>query len=154
MLVPLFLLALSCASTYLIMVVVIAHRFTTPKRISPSAMPAVANTTCERVHFPARGDGLSIAAWYRPVPSATAAVIMVHGRDACRSEPLRGDTFALVERLVVAGMTVLMIDLRGHGESGRARLTFGHCERLDVLGAVDFLLARGYAPSCIGVFGA
>jgi pimeloyl-ACP methyl ester carboxylesterase len=46
-----------------------------------------------------------------------------------------------------------MIDLRGHGQSGRARFGFGRTERLDVRGAVDWLVARGFRPGRIGVLG-
>ena len=48
---------------------------------------------------------------------------------------------------------MLMIDLRGHGQSGRARFGFGRTERLDVRGAVDWLVARGFRPGRIGVLG-
>jgi dipeptidyl aminopeptidase/acylaminoacyl peptidase len=47
---------------------------------------------------------------------------------------------------------VLMIDLRGHGGSSTARLTYGARESQDVLGAVDWLRARGHGR--IGVLGA
>jgi dipeptidyl aminopeptidase/acylaminoacyl peptidase len=45
-----------------------------------------------------------------------------------------------------------MIDLRGHGGSSTARLTYGARESQDVLGAVDWLRARGHGR--IGVLGA
>ncbi len=51
------------------------------------------------------------------------------------------------------GFSVLMIDLRGHGQSGHARFGFGRTERLDVRGAVDWLVARGFRPGQIGVLG-
>jgi alpha-beta hydrolase superfamily lysophospholipase len=64
---------------------------------------------------------------------------------------LKGSTVALARQLGEHGLSVLMIDLRGHGASTRARLTYGVREREDVLGAVDYLLDRGYAPGAIGV---
>ncbi|HUG24197.1 alpha/beta fold hydrolase [Piscinibacter sp.] len=51
-----------------------------------------------------------------------------------------------------AGFSVLTIDLRGHGTSSPARLTYGARERHDVLGAVDWLRAQGH--SRIGLLGA
>jgi pimeloyl-ACP methyl ester carboxylesterase len=45
------------------------------------------------------------------------------------------------------GAEVLLLELRNHGGSGRARLTFGRDESLDVLAAVDFLRAR---PEAVG----
>jgi pimeloyl-ACP methyl ester carboxylesterase len=139
---------------YLVAVVVVAHRFTTPRRVCPSSPPTHVADAFRAITFPARGDVLPLTAWYCPVPSSSSAVVMVHGRDGCRSDVVRGETFAVAERLVASGCSVVLLDLRGHGGSSRARLTFGHAERRDVLGAVDFLLARGYAAGRIGVFGA
>ena len=150
----LVVVGIGAAAAYLVTVTVVAHRFTTPRRVSPPALPCGLINAFARVRFPARGDAVSIVAWYRAVESSTTAVIMVHGRDGCRGDEFRGDTFALAERFAAAGMSVMMIDLRGHGESDGARLTFGHHECRDVLGAVDFLLARGCHHARIGVFGA
>lgn len=139
---------------YLLIVFAIAHRFTTAKRVTPPAPTGAWAEGFTRIDFRARGDAVKIVAWYRAAPSSGAAVIMVHGRDSCRGDELRRSTFALADRIVAADMSVLMIDLRGHGDSGDARLTFGRHECRDVLGAVDFLLSRGYEPTRIGVFGA
>ena len=46
-----------------------------------------------------------------------------------------------------------MIDLRGHGQSSPARMSFGLKEHRDILGAVDWLKGRGYRPGHIGVLG-
>jgi uncharacterized protein len=154
---PVHVIAMTGAAViiaYVVMISVVAHRFTTPKRVSPPRLPDALAPRFERVQFAARADTVRIAAWYRTVSSSTAAVIMVHGRDGCRGDELRGDTFLMAERIAAAGMSVVMMDLRGHGDSDGARLTFGHHESRDVLGAVDFLLARGYQPARIGIFGA
>jgi len=80
-----------------------------------------------------------------------AAVVFVHGKDACRGDELKADSAALAVTLCAAGIALLMIDLRGHGTSSAARLTYGAHERHDVLGAVDWLAARGHGR--IGVLG-
>ena len=134
--------------------VIVAHLFTTPKRVQPLAPPAHIAPTYERVAFTARSDVLRLAAWYRRTDDARGAVILVHGRDGCRGDELRGTTIDLVTAIASHGLSVLLIDLRGHGESAAGRLTFGLRESRDVLGAVDFLLQRGYAPARIGVLGA
>ena len=46
-----------------------------------------------------------------------------------------------------------MIDLRGHGQSGDARFTFGLMERRDVMGAADWLKTQGFKPGSIGALG-
>lgn len=139
------------ALTYVVIAVVVAHLFTTPRRMPYAAHEG---TSYERVQFCARGESLQLVASYRRTPGATGAVILAHGRDACRGEELRGTTQSLVCELTSRGLSVIMIDLRGHGESDGARLTFGRREQRDILGAVDYLLHRGYQPGRIGVLGA
>lgn len=126
----------------------IAHRFTTPRREAP----VVPGTGTRSVHFPSRGGGVRIAADYHRPAQCRAAVVFVHGKDACRGLELKADCSGLIDALAAAGIAVLRIDLRGHGSSGAARLTYGHHERHDVLGAVDWLLAQGHRR--IGVLGA
>ena len=46
-----------------------------------------------------------------------------------------------------------MFDLRGHGLSGGKRLSGGLHERLDVLGAYDYLRGRGVTSEKIGLMG-
>jgi uncharacterized protein len=77
----------------------------------------------------------------------------VHGRNASKQNAISGKLPQLAAELYAAGLAVLMIDLRGHGESEGKRYTFGVHERRDVLGAVDFLLKHGFEPGQIGVLG-
>jgi uncharacterized protein len=79
---------------------------------------------------------------------------MVHGRDSCSGDALRGQTSAVAQRMAEHGLSVLLIDLRGHGESESARLTFGVHEQHDILAAMDFLRADGHPIHRIGVLGA
>lgn len=133
---------------------VVAGRFTSAQRKRP-APPALAGA--RSVGFAAR-DGLArIAAWYLPerfgaTRPSRGAIVFVHGKDACRGDELKGGSDDLVRRIHQAGFAVLMIDLRGHGHSSAARLTYGERERFDVLGAVDWLRAQGHGR--IGVLGA
>ena len=136
---------------YVVLAVVVAHLFTTPRRMRSSVHK---EARYERVQFCARGESLQLVASYHRTPDATGAVILAHGRDSCRGDELRGTTLSLVLELASRGLSVIMVDLRGHGESDPARLTFGRRERRDILGAVDFLLERGYQPGSIGVLGA
>lgn len=136
---------------YMVLAVAVAHQFTTPRRVRPTMQDSA---RYERVQFGARGEALQLSASYLRTHGAMGAVILAHGRDACRGEELRGTTLSLVQELASRGLSVVMVDLRGHGESDHARLTFGRREQRDILGAVDFLLRRGYQPGSIGVLGA
>jgi alpha-beta hydrolase superfamily lysophospholipase len=152
------LILVSSAATalagYAMMALVAAHRMTRPRRRLPQTTPAQAGLAYEQVAFRARSDAITIAGWHIPAADATRAVIIAHGIGGCRSREFTGDSIELMERLVCSGFTVLAIDLRGHGESEGSRMTYGASERRDVLGAVDWLLERGYAPGTIGVLGA
>jgi uncharacterized protein len=139
------------ATLYVVVAIVVAHLFTTPRRMQTAEHEGLAY---ERIEFNARGESLQLVASYRRTEGATGAVILAHGRDSCRGDELRGTTRALVLELVARGLSVILIDLRGHGESAHARLTFGRREQFDILGAVDVLLRRGYRPGSIGILGA
>ena len=142
------LLAFLAVSAYTLVCGAIAHRFTVARRQRPAPPAAGALSVC----FAARDRRAQIEAWYFKPLSCRAAVVFVHGKDACRGDELKVDSAALAARLHRAGVAVLMIDLRGHGTSSASRLTYGERERHDVLGAVDWLVAQGHG--CIGVLGA
>jgi dipeptidyl aminopeptidase/acylaminoacyl peptidase len=140
-----------------------AYVLSTPQRhpLSSEKTPGALGVVYEDVRFPARGGGVEIAGWYLPSEHTRRAVVLVHGKDANRTrefdtylgDNVPGQFPELAVGLNKRGFAVLMIDLRGHGESGRARFGFGRTERLDVLGAVDWLVSRGFRPGSIGVLG-
>jgi alpha/beta superfamily hydrolase len=133
---------------------VAANLLTQPKRVfDPALNPGTVGLEYEDVLLPARGDGLEIAAWYVPSEQNERVIILVHGRDNSRSSGFASLFVAFSKELHEAGFSVMLIDLRGHGESAEARFTFGIKERQDILGAVDWLEGRGYQPGTIGVLG-
>jgi pimeloyl-ACP methyl ester carboxylesterase len=105
------------------------------------------------VRFHARQDGTEIAAWYIPSEGSSHAVILVHGRNASKQNAISGNFPKIGTAINNAGYAVLMIDMRGHGESEGERYSFGKYERLDVLGAVDWLLEEGFVSGDISVLG-
>ena len=131
-----------------------ASQLTLPKRVfDPSLSPAAYNLSYENLSIPARNDQLQIAAWYIPSDENRRAIILVHGRDNSRTNGFVDHFVSFANVLHEAGFSVLMIDLRGHGQSADSRYYFGLRERWDILGAVDWLEARGYQPGTIGVLG-
>jgi fermentation-respiration switch protein FrsA (DUF1100 family) len=81
-------------------------------------------------------DGVALAGWY--VPSTNrAAVVLLHGAGSTRSDVLQ---HAVV--LARHGFGVLMIDARGHGESGGRAMDFGWHGDEDVAAATAFLAGR------------
>lgn len=130
-----------------------AQRLVRSYRRLPLVEPSAVGLVYEDVWLKARGEDLNIAAWHIPAKNPSRAVIIAHGIGGCRGRELTISSMELVQELVESGFTVLMLDLRGHGESDRAWMTYGLHERRDVLGAVDWLLARDYAIGSIGVLG-
>lgn len=82
----------------------------------------------------------------------TDAIVNVHGRFSSRHNAYQIERAELLRAL---GYTVLSIDLSDNGgdtvEDGRSSMGFD--EQYDVLGAVDYLLTRGFAPDQIGLVG-
>ena len=143
------LLALAgVAAAYVAVCTVVAQRFTRARRQQPATWLAAA----EPVRLVARDGRAQIMGWYLDPGDARGAVLFVHGKDGCRGDELKAPSAPLASSLVAAGFAVLSIDLRGHGTSSQARLTYGARERHDVLGAVDWLRARGHGR--VGVLGA
>lgn len=129
---------------------------TRPARQALGADPMNYGVRFEAVTFPSRGEpDLEISAWFLPNVGSEQAVILVHGygTGGCRTCGFNGLFGEFGARLQQRGLNVLMLDLRGHGQSDDGRYTFGLREKHDVQGAVDWLLARGFQPGQIGVLG-
>jgi len=83
-------------------------------------------------------DKLTLRGVWIPASASDKAVVILHGHggsydfDLYRAPSLHG-----------AGFNVLLFDFRAHGRSDGRRMTFGYEERRDVLGAIEFLHARG-----------
>jgi fermentation-respiration switch protein FrsA (DUF1100 family) len=93
-------------------------------------------------------DGVDLAGWYLPATNG-AAVVLLHGAGSTRSQVL--DEAAV---LAANGFGVLMIDARGHGESGGRAMDFGWHGDADIAAATAFLAAQDDVdPRRIGVIG-
>lgn len=93
-------------------------------------------------------DGLSLKAWWLPAEGkARANIIIAHGIDHTRQVMLPRASF-----LVRGGYNALAVDLRGHGESVAQYASPGYLEARDILGAVQYIRARGERGP-IGVLG-
>lgn len=91
----------------------------------------------EEVAFEAT-DGLTLRGCWIPAPDSERAVVILHGHGGSMDYDIQR-----APALHQAGFNVLLFDFRAHGRSQGNRATFGYLERLDVLGAVEFLKSRG-----------
>lgn len=120
---------------------------------TPWAMPAPIE-----VRLPSRDAGIEIAGWWVPAGdpanvATTPTVIVVHGFTACRHDHA---VLLPTGMLHNAGFSVLLIDLRDHGDSTRedGRFAGGTDEYRDVLRVWDWLRTeQGIAASSIGLLG-
>lgn len=120
------------------------HRYWRQLRVRPADF----GLNAEDVSFPSR-DGISLRAWFIPAEGvARGTVILVHGIDGNRSDMLLR---ALV--LVRNHYNTLLVDLRGHGESGGNYATPGYMEALDILGSVSYLRESRHQLGPIAVLG-
>lgn len=123
---------------------VIARRLAFEVHMPVDETPEKYGLAYEPVRFPAREDGTQLDGWLVPGVRASGClslsdvVVMVHGARQNRTDPAVG-LLELTAALARRGIAVLAFDLRGHGNSEAAPLSFGYYERRDVLGAVDFL---------------
>ena len=86
-------------------------------------------------------DGVVLKGRWFEVEGADRAVVLVHGRGRNR---VNSDFMeaAIAKLLLVHGYSVLLFDLRGHGESGGTRYTLGIEEPRDILAAIDLAAAK------------
>ncbi len=108
----------------------------------------------EDVRIPGRDAGIDLHAWWLPSSEGAdaPAVVVVHGLRDCARHP---ESLAPAGMLHRRGYSVLMVELRDHGQSSieDGRVAGGTEEYRDVLAAVDWLVEQGATPGRIGVLG-
>ena len=141
---------LACVIGYFSISYVVADRLTHAERHPIGRAPQVAAATYEDIAL-RTSDGLTLRGWFFPVRGDRAA-ILIHGRHANRAE-YQGRLEHIADFLIAQGFSVLLFDLRGHGDSDGDRFSLGQFERLDVASAIDFVAGRGFAEQRIALLG-
>lgn len=132
------------SAVYLGISAVVARKLAFPQPLALEETPADHGLDFRTVAFLSRHDGIVLRGWLIPgigadgQPTLERTVIATHGAWQNRTDPAIGLN-DLCCTLARAGFAVLAFDMRGHGESQMAPFTLGYAERLDILGAVDFL---------------
>lgn len=109
----------------------------------------------EDISFSPREDSFKLSGWYlshKEREESLATLIFVHGINTNRlSGP---DTLNIATDLVREGFDVVMFDLRAKGKSEGPYSSASYFERLDILGAFDYLrFERGISENKIGILG-
>jgi fermentation-respiration switch protein FrsA (DUF1100 family) len=125
---------------YLAIAFRVAQTVTQVERLPLDPPASAIAPTHEDVTFNSR-DGIVLRGWWFEVPRADRAVVLVHGRGRNR---VNSDFMeaGIAKLLLVHGYSVLLFDLRGHGESGGTRYTLGIEEPRDILAAIDLAASK------------
>ena len=91
-------------------------------------------------------DGLTLRGWFIPAENPRGTIVFCHGHAGSMDPDIE-----YAPAFHDNGYNVLMFDFRGHGRSEGERVSMGYHERLDLLGAVDYLRSRGIDR--VGVLG-
>ena len=83
-------------------------------------------------------DAITIDAWHATQKNAKGSIAMFHGHLATKSR-IVDEAVALYKM----GYNVLLVDFRGHGNSGGDYCTIGHDEAEEVKIAYEFLVDKG-----------
>lgn len=111
----------------------VTHAGTRPMDLELTTSPADYDLDFENVLF-ASADGVTLSGWYLGGAESDVAIACGHGLFRSRQEVLDRAAFFRQQ-----GYDTLVFDFRRHGESEGDKVTLGFDERLDFLGAVDFL---------------
>ena len=127
----------------------VVFRMTGPGPRLPQATPTTAGLRYEDVTFPST-DGVRLSAWWVPAEDSCRAAVLVHGWGGEKSDEHVLKTAPVYYR---EGYNVLIIDLRGQGESGGRRRTLAYRETRDVRGALLWLQGRGFRAEDVVLHG-
>jgi len=141
---------LAAIAAFLGISVYLGHSMTAVERVPVTETPSHCGLEYEEVSFPSRVDELTLYGWYLPAEGSGEIIIMVHGAEQHRADPV-AKMLDIACGLVGHGYNVLMFDLRGHGESEGDRMSAGYYEPRDLGGAVDYVVGLGFED--IGVLG-
>jgi hypothetical protein len=97
--------------------------------------PASLGPDCRSLSF-AGANGVRLGAWYCPVSPDRPLVILFHGYGAEKTGTLN-EARVFLE----LGLSVLLVDFRGSGDSSESYTTVGHDEAEDVAAAVRYAQA-------------
>ena len=131
----------------------VAYRSATARRRNPNRSALPRDARLDRVTLQPRGGHRALDAWHFIERPRNRAVIVLLDADGLLGEEFQGDPNLLVSRLRGQGFSVLVLNLQGRVGSAGANQKHRLKDSRAVLGAVDWLIDRGYNAGRIGVLG-
>ncbi len=122
------------------------------KNQTPEQTPADLQIAFEDVYFEPKDEAIKLHAWWMPAENVKAIILMVHGANGSK-EGRFPNSLAMYKALLAEDLSLLAVDLRNHGTSGRSELGelgMGLAERPDLIAALDQIESRN--PQQLPVF--
>ena len=138
------------SSLYLLVSYLIASGMTRVGEAEFQDSPSDYGAAFESVRFMSRRGDVTLDGWYLRGREGMPTVIFCHGIEVGRTGDGLTELAATLNR---RGFGVLQFDFRGHGASEGKRVSSGWHERMDILGAYDYLISRGVSSDEIGLHG-
>ena len=138
------------AALYLLVSYLLASGMTRVGEAEFQDSPSDYGATFESVRFMSRRGDVTLDGWYLRGCGGMPTLIFCHGIEIGRTGDGLTELAATLNR---RGFGVLQFDFRGHGASGGKRVSSGWHERMDALGAYDYLISRGVSSDEIGLHG-
>ena len=104
----------------------------------------------ESVRFGSRRGDVTLDGWLLRGRERMPTLIFCHGIEVGRTGDGLTELAAMLNR---RGFGILQFDFRAHGLSEGDRVSSGWHERMDALGAYDYLVSKGVLPDEIGLHG-
>ena len=112
-------------------------------RVPVTMTPADEGLVFEDFVVSPQDSELQLAGWWIPADNATATLVFVHGGGSNRTSDFFG-SLKFYRAMVNRGISVVVVDLRNHGESGTdgRGLQFGRTEKYDAMAAINWARKR------------
>ncbi len=141
---------IAIAALYLLVSYLIASGMTRVGEAEFQDSPSDYGAAFARARFRSRRGDVTLDGWYLSGREEMPTLIFCHGIEVGRTGDGLTELAATLNR---RGFGVLQFDFRGHGASEGKRVSSGWHERMDVLGAYDYLVSRGVSSDRIGLHG-
>lgn len=149
-LIALAILLLTLALLYTLVCYLIASGMTRVGEAEFQDSPSDYGAAFESVRFISRRGDVTLDGWYLHGREGMPTLIFCHGIEVGRTGDGLTELAATLNR---RGFGILQFDFRGHGASEGKRVSSGWHERMDALGAYDYLISRGVSSDEIGLHG-
>lgn len=130
---------LCIALAYVVLVAIPVEAIYNTQRSAVTTTPAEVGLAFEDFVVTPQDSDLQLAGWWMPADNARATLVFIHGGGSNRTSNYFG-SLAFYRAMVDQRISVAVVDLRNHGESGDdgRGLQFGRTERYDAQAAIEW----------------